>query len=70
MTGRARSRLPWANLRGNHLSTMTSDQTDQGQPAEKQMAPALRKRLQKYFEYGTQKQADGDHDYAHAMFAQ
>ncbi len=56
--------------RGRQLSTMTESQPDQGQPIEKPMAPGIRKRLQKYFEYGTQKNAEGDYDYAHAMFAQ
>ncbi len=34
------------------------------------ISPTLRKRLQKYYTYGTQKQKEGDYDYAHAMFSQ
>jgi tetratricopeptide (TPR) repeat protein len=37
---------------------------------ERPIPPALRKQLQRWFEYGTQKRKDKDHDYAHAMFAQ
>jgi tetratricopeptide (TPR) repeat protein len=36
----------------------------------KLISPTLRKRLQKYFGFGTQKQKEGDYDYAHAMFGQ
>ena len=36
----------------------------------KPISPTLRKRLQKYYGYGTQKQKEGDYDYAHAMFSQ
>lgn len=37
---------------------------------DKPLSAAVRKRLQKYFEYGQDKQAKKDHDYAHSMYAQ
>ena len=38
--------------------------------APSNISPAKRKKLQTYFQYGTDKRESGDHDYAHSMFSQ
>jgi tetratricopeptide (TPR) repeat protein len=55
------------------VATSASNNLDNASSANnilKPISPTLRKRLQKYFGYGTQKQKEGDYDYAHAMFSQ
>ena len=55
------------------VAQTASSRSGESPPAEivlKPITPTLRKRLQKYYGYGAQKQKDGDFDYAHAMFSQ